>query len=231
MINKKNKNLDEKINYYLEELFCKHKKNQQLFELHEELDSNLREKISDLMKTGLSEEKSFAEAIFSMGDLKKLINYTSEISEHESQKNSYKKNNFNFTLLITITGIFICLFGTFLMLVTYMMGLPNFVVSGTSVFIVAGIPLILYPHLIKESEKKFAMKKLRALFYCLSLLYFLFAIFSSVTTFFVTDSTFVSSFPLMIFFLVSFSIFLFLRLTEKNRKKLINLKNFKEVYL
>jgi hypothetical protein len=66
---KNKKALDEKIERYLKDLFAGVGQSQQLFDLKEELSTNLKEKIADYQSRGLADEQAFKEAVISMGDL------------------------------------------------------------------------------------------------------------------------------------------------------------------
>ncbi len=46
---------------------------QQLFDLKEELSTNMKEKITDYQSRGMDEEQDFKEAVISMGDLRGLV--------------------------------------------------------------------------------------------------------------------------------------------------------------
>ncbi|GGA34061.1 hypothetical protein GCM10007416_03510 [Kroppenstedtia guangzhouensis] len=70
---KNKKALDEKIERYLKDLFAGVGQSQQLFDLKEELSTNLKEKIADYQSRGLADEQAFKEAVISMGDLSGLV--------------------------------------------------------------------------------------------------------------------------------------------------------------
>ncbi len=70
---KNKKMLDEKIERYFDDLFAGVGQSQRLFDLKEELSTNLKEKIADYQSRGLSDEQAFKEAVISMGDLSGLV--------------------------------------------------------------------------------------------------------------------------------------------------------------
>lgn len=70
----KNKNyLDDKLKTFVNNLFSGVGESQQLFDLKEELTTNMKEKIVDYKKRGMEEEEAFKEAVISMGDISGLV--------------------------------------------------------------------------------------------------------------------------------------------------------------
>lgn len=67
------KNIDKKINEYIDKVFEEVGPSQQLFDLKEELVTNMKEKIVDYTSRGLDEEQAFREAVASLGDLSGLV--------------------------------------------------------------------------------------------------------------------------------------------------------------
>ena len=68
MSNRKNF-IDDNVKKYIDNLFKDVGSSQQLFDLKEELSTNMREKITDYKSRGMEEEQAYKEAIISMGDL------------------------------------------------------------------------------------------------------------------------------------------------------------------
>lgn len=65
--------MDKKVTAYIDNLFAGVGDSQQLFDLKEELATNLKEKIADIKSRALDDEQAFKEAVISMGDLSGLV--------------------------------------------------------------------------------------------------------------------------------------------------------------
>ncbi len=76
-----------------------------------------------------------------------------------------------------------------------------------------------YSILTRETRKKFAMNKIRAAFYALSIGLLLFSIFAAISARFATGEIYIAIATLMFFTLIGIIFFLFLTLTGTNRRK------------
>ncbi|MGI6555126.1 MAG: hypothetical protein ACOX2P_07165 [Bacillota bacterium] len=121
--------------------------------------------------------------------------------------------------IIAGAGVLLILFGMFTVAMMYFMRLPQQAVAGSGIFIVAGGAVITYSVLTRETRKKYAMNKTRAVFYALSIGLMLFSIFSGVTSLFATGEMYIAIGTVMVFFLAGIGLFLFLILTETDRRK------------
>jgi hypothetical protein len=83
----KNEKLDKKVNAYIENLFSGVGASQQLFDLKEELATNLKEKTYDIQSRGLDEDQAFKEAVISMGDLSGLVDDMRKLGQDMAKQN------------------------------------------------------------------------------------------------------------------------------------------------
>ena len=72
MSNQKN-SMENKVKKYIDNVFSQVEPSQQLFDLKEELSTNLKEKIADYKMRGMTDEQAFKEAVVSLGDLSGLV--------------------------------------------------------------------------------------------------------------------------------------------------------------
>lgn len=82
-------NLNEEVRKYIDDLFKDVGKSQQLFDLKQELITNMHERIKDYQKQGLSDEEAFREAKVSMGDLSGLVDDMREAGKEEAKGEVY----------------------------------------------------------------------------------------------------------------------------------------------
>ena len=64
MSNQKN-SMENKVKKYIDNVFSQVEPSQQLFDLKEELSTNLKEKIADYKMRGMTDEQAFKEAVVS----------------------------------------------------------------------------------------------------------------------------------------------------------------------
>lgn len=218
----KNKDaLDKKIKTFLDNTFSGVGASQQLFDLKEELTTNLKEKINDFRSKGMEEEQAFKEAIISLGDLSGLVDDMRVIGQDQTRQAVYSTMTARISLAGIIAGALLILFGIFTVAMLYFMYVPEVAVSGPGIFIVGGGALLTYSLLTRETRKKYAMNKIRAACYALSIGLILFGFFTAVTSRFATGEIFIAIASLMVFFLAGFGLFLFLILTGSDRRKKI----------
>ncbi len=216
---KKNSSIDDKVREYVDDLFSDVGESQQLFDLKEELIINMEEKIADYQSKSMDEEQAFKEAVISMGDLSGLIDDMREIGKDKARQEIYTSMKQRISTAGIISGVLLILFGIFTSAIIYLMEETATTVTGNGIFIVAGVALLIYSLLTRETDKKYAMNKIRAGFYALSIGLIIFGVFTATITYFEGVENFVPVASLMVFFLPGVGLFLYLRLTESGRRK------------
>ncbi len=215
----KNENIDKKVTAYIESLFSGVGASQQLFDLKEELATNLKEKTNDIKSRGLDEDQAFKEAVISMGDLSGLVNDMRKLGQDIAKQNVYSTMTSRISTAGIVAGVLLILFGILTVTMLYFMDLEAPAVTGSGIFIVAGGAIFTYSLLTRETTKKYGMNKIRAVFYALAVGLILFSIFVSVTSFFATGEMFIAIGSLMVFILAGIGLFLILVLTGTDRHK------------
>lgn len=215
-----NKNeLDRKVKTNIDELFTGVGKSQELFDLKEELTTNLKEKVADYKFRGMDEAEAFKEAVISMGDLSGLVNDMRKIGQDTGKQSVYSTMTARISTAGIVAGVILVLFGVLISTMLYFMNLPAESVSGPGIFIIAGGGLITYSALTRETRRKFGMNKIRAALYALSIGLILFGIFVSVMSGLATDEVFIAISSLLVFFLAGIGLFLSLILSGTDRRK------------
>jgi hypothetical protein len=219
MMTKSKNSIDAKVKAYIDNLFAGVGASQQLFDLKEELATNMREKIADYKSRGMEDEQAFKEAVISMGDLGGLVDDMRKVGQDTAKRAVYSSMTARISTAGIIAGVLLILFGAFTIAMIYFMAEDPVGVSGPGIFIVAGGPLLTYSILTRENRYKYAMNKIRAALYALSVGLILFGLFASVTSRYATGEMYVAIASLMVFFLSGIGLFLFLALTETDRRK------------
>jgi hypothetical protein len=217
-----NKRLEDKVRAYTDKLFAGVGESQQLFDLKEELAINIKEKTADNETKGMDEEQAFREAVISMGDLSGLIDDMRKLGQDKARRAVYSSITTRISIAGIIAGVLLILFGLFTSAMLYLMedpGITATAVTGSGIFVVVGGALLTYSILTRETDKKYAVNKFRAALYALSIGLFLFGIFTSTVTYFEVAESFIPVASLMIFFLPAVGLFLYLILTERDRRK------------
>lgn len=212
--------LDKKIKSYIDNLFAGVGETQQLYDLKEELVVNIKEKIADYIARGMEEEQAYKEAIISMGDLSGLVEDMRKLGQDKARQTVYSSMSARISTAGIVIGSLLILFGIFTALMVYFMAEDNMSVLGNGVFVIAGSALLTYSLLTRETRKKYAMNKIRAGLYAISVGLILFSFFTSAASWFATGEMYVAIASLMVFFLAGFGLLLFLLLTETHRGKL-----------
>lgn len=218
MANKKSAT-DRKVKGYVENLFTGVGASQQLFDLKEELTTNMNEKIADFQSRGMEDEQAFKEAVISMGDLSGLADDMRKLGQDTAKRQVYTSMTARISTAGIIAGVLLILFGMFTVAMTYYMKLPGEAVSGSGIFIVAGGALITYSLLTRETVSKYAMNKIYAALYALSVGLLLFSLFTGAVTRYATGEMFIAIGSVMVFSLAGVGLFLFLILTGSDRRK------------
>ncbi|QQK75225.1 hypothetical protein HUG15_06155 [Salicibibacter cibarius] len=216
----KNKtHLDRKIQNYIDDLFADIGGSQELFDMKEELSTNLKEKIADYKSRGLKEDEAFKEAVISMGDLNGLVDDMRKHGREEAKKSVYSTKAARISTAGLIAGTVLVLFGFFNSLMLFFMDVPNVAVVGPLIFIVAGGALLTYSVLTRKTSKRYAMNKIRASLYALAMGIMLFSFYVAGSSGFATGEMFTAISSFMIFFIAGIGLFLGLVLTGTNRRK------------
>ncbi|MFZ5967303.1 MAG: permease prefix domain 1-containing protein [Bacillota bacterium] len=218
MLNNKNP-IDSKVKTYIDNLFSGVGASQQLFDLKEELATNMKEKIADYKSRGMEDDQAFKEAVISMGDLTGLVDDMRKLGQDTAKQSVYSNMTARISTAGIIAGVLLALFGIFTVAMTYFMNLDAVSVTGSGIFIVAGGALITYSVLTRETHKKYGMNKIRAALYALSIGLLLFGFFTAAAAGFETGETYIAIASLMMFFLAGTGLFLFLILTGTDRRK------------
>ncbi|WP_257150469.1 permease prefix domain 1-containing protein [Bacillus toyonensis] len=176
----RNKKLDERIQEYLDKQFMDVKGTQQLFDMKEELFINLKERISDMIKEGYTEEDAFKKGVISIGDLSDLVEEMQSYGLDEMKQSIDSKEAQHMSTKGMIGGILVFLFGIFASsIANYVLGSQLFLITSC-LFTVPGMLLIIYGLLIKETRKRYAMNKTRAKRYILAIGTFLYGLCISI---------------------------------------------------
>ncbi|MFZ4453134.1 permease prefix domain 1-containing protein [Salibacterium aidingense] len=215
----RNNQLDRRVRSYVDDLFAGVGESQQLYELKEELSTNLKEKIGDYKKEGRTEDEAFKEAAASIGDLSGLVDDMRDIGEDKVKQSVYSSMTNRISTAGLIIGVLLALFGALVTLMLYFMELPPVSTAGPAIFIVIGCILITYSSLTRETTKKFAMNKIRAMLYTAAAGLILFGFYTAVTSGFATGEMFIAVSSMMVFLLAGVGLWLGLVLTGRSRLK------------
>ncbi|SFB07319.1 hypothetical protein SAMN04488072_106201 [Lentibacillus halodurans] len=214
------KDLDRKIQKYIDGLFSDVGESQELFDLKEELTTNIKEKVMDFKKRDMTEDEALKEAIISIGDLSGLVNDMRERGRDAAKKSVYSSMTARISAAGVIAGVLLVLFGMFVSAMLYFMkAIPGIAVAGPSIFIICGVILLTYSILIRETKKKFGMNKIRSGLYALSAGLILFSLYAGLTARLATGEMYVAISSSMIFVIVGIGLWLGLLLTGNDRKK------------
>lgn len=216
----KNENgLNNKVTAYIDNLFSGVGPSQQLFDLKEELATNIKEKTEDYKTRGMDDDQAFKEAVISMGDLSGLVDDMRKLGQDTARQSVYTTMAARISTAGIVAGVLLVLFGMFTSAIVYFQDNSTVAAAGTGIFIVAGGALLTYSVLTRETSKKYGMNKIRAALYALSIGLVLFGIFASGVTHFAVSETHVTVSSLMPFFMAGVGLFLYLILTETDRRK------------
>lgn len=211
--------LNKKINDYLDHLFSGVGASQQLFDLKEELATNLKEKTQDIKARGLDDDQAFREAVISMGDLGGLVDDMRRLGQDTARQSVYTSMSARISTAGIVIGVLLILFGLFTSAMLYFMRGSGVEIAGAGIFVVAGGALVTYSVLTRESRNKYAMNKVRAALYAVSVGLLLFSLFTGLVTRYATGEMFIAIASVMIFFLAGTGLFLALALTGTDRRK------------
>lgn len=211
--------IDKKVTAYVDSLFSGVGASQQLFDLKEELAINIKEKTADYKARGMDHDQAFKEAVISMGDLSGLVEDMRKLGQDTAKQSVYSTMTARISTAGIIAGVLLVLFGVFTVAMLYFMDLDGVSVTGSGIFVVAGGTLVTYSILTRETRKKYAMNKIRAVLYALSIGLLLFSMFTAIVTRYSTGEIYIAIGSLMVFSLAGIGLFLFLILTGTDRRK------------
>lgn len=210
-----------KVAAFIDDLFSGVGPSQQLFDLKEEIATNIKEKISDYRSRGMDDDHAFKEAIISMGDLSGLIDDMSKLGQDTARQDIYSNMTNRISTAGIVAGVLLVLFGILTTAMLYFMTSAEVEVTGSLIFVVAGGALMTYSLLTRETKYKYGMNKIRASLYALSIGLILFSGFVSLTSYYATGETFIAIASLMVFLMAGVGMFLLLILTGTDRRKYI----------
>ncbi|WP_175614454.1 permease prefix domain 1-containing protein [Piscibacillus halophilus] len=213
-------NLNEQVKKYIDDLFKEVGRSQQLFDLKQELTTNMHERIKDYKNQDMTDEEAFKEAKVSMGDLSGLVEDMREVGRQEAKKEVYDSMTNRISTGGIVIGVMVILFGILMTFSMFFMGIEPVAKSGTSIFIVIGVTVLTYSLLARETKKKYAMNQVRAGLYALAVGLMLFGVFVAITSGLATGELFVAFSAATIFLVFGIGLLVLLMLTEKmDRKK------------
>lgn len=217
----RNKTIDKKIQDYLDYQFRDVKETQQLFEIKEELFVSLKERISSLIKSGKNENEAYEEALRTMGNLDGLVEDMRQYGEDPVKQNIYTKMQERISVATIMIGALSVLFGVLTSSMLYFMDGQdgNSVLGAGFTFTIIGIPLMLYGYLTRETVKRYAMNKIRAMIYSLSVGMIMFGLFTSGFSYNGSGEMYIAIASTMPFLIIGVGTFLFLSLTGKRQLK------------
>ncbi|KYH28214.1 permease prefix domain 1-containing protein [Clostridium colicanis] len=214
--------MKERIKKYVDNLFADIYDTKQLSELKEEISANLLEKINDLRASGMKEDEAFNEAVSSLGNMDELVENLKKAS-----KEKFEDDFFNTTpldkkhIIAYIVATAALLFGAITAGIVYLQNKNMMATLGTLMpFTMVSILLFMYFGLTQETKYSYGMRPRRALLYCLATELLLFGAFSTGFVYFSGQELFSVLATSMPFLITSVILFIYLGLTEKNRRKM-----------
>lgn len=211
--------IDARVVKYVDHLFANVGPTPQLFDLKEELATNLKEKIADLMAQGLGPEEAFKEAVVSLGDVSGLVHEMRQLAKDLPLRSGQSRLLERVSIGGIILGVLLILFGILVMSMLYFMVEDPVAVTGNAIMVVVGIAVLTFSLLIRETKAKYGMHPVRAALYSLSLGVMLFGVFAAVVSRYSTGEIYISIASLIPFLLPGVGLGLLLLLTETDRKK------------
>jgi hypothetical protein len=229
---------------YIDGLFANYEETPALADFKEELRGNLDERIKNLVKKGMSEQEAFHKATAELSDISALAEEISLKKKREVYEDMYmgtrKYMTVKRTALFVLGGAAVC-FGLISAAITWFSeGLAVHALGSAMVFCVAGAALLTFMGLTQETAANHPMPWKRAVFYAVSAGVFLFGVFIVPMTYFnfaeagagmseiaasgagmsSVNFAFMTSIGTLIpFVLPAAALFVFLVLTEKDRRK------------
>ncbi|GEN46043.1 permease prefix domain 1-containing protein [Alkalibacillus haloalkaliphilus] len=212
-------NLNQEVKKYVDDLFNGVGESQQLFDLKQELVTNMHERIQDYKSKGMTDEEALKEAQASLGDLGGLVEDMREHGKDQVRQEVYSSMTNRISIGSLVIGTVLILFGLLMSVSMFFMEVEAVAIPGTGIFAVVGGAILTYGLLAKETEKYYAMSSVRAVLYASAIGTILFAIFVALTSGLATGEMFVAITSFTVFFVIGFGLLLALFLTTKVRRR------------
>ncbi|MDQ0159327.1 permease prefix domain 1-containing protein [Alkalibacillus salilacus] len=213
-------NLNRDVQQYVDDLFKGVSESQQLFDLKQELITNMHARISDYQKQGMSDEEAFQEAKASMGDMSGLVEDMRQHGADESKQTVYTSMTNRMAVGALVIGSMLIVFGLLMSVSMMFMEVEPVAVPGAGIFAVIGGVFLTYGILTRETKTMYAMQRLRAALYAVAVGFMLFAIFTAVISGLATGELFIGFSAFTVFFVIGFGLWLSLLLmTRVSRRK------------
>jgi hypothetical protein len=212
----------ERIKKYVDNLFADIYDTKQLRELKEEISANLLEKINDLRASGMKEDEAFNEAVSSLGNMDELVENLKKASNEKFEDDIFNTTPLDKKHIIAyIVAAVALLFGVMSAGIVYLQDKNMMATLGTLMpFTMVSILLFMYFGLTQETKYSYGMRPRRALLYCLATESIVFGGFSTGFVYFSGQELFSVLATSMPFLIISVVLFIYLGLTEKNRRKM-----------
>lgn len=218
-----NSQLNQLIEKKLDSLFSKYPSTQETFEMKEELFVNIREHAKDHIKTGADMETAIELAFDALGNIDDMMNELNGAMQVK-QKLSGKRRHL-FSTIGILLGLAFTLFGLFISSTVGFMQNGQLhdnklaAVTGSTIFIVIGVSVLVFSVLIRETDKKYGMNVYRALFYTLSFALILFGVFVGFSSWGATNEVFIGISSSMVFMCTGIVLLVGMQLTGYSRLK------------
>jgi hypothetical protein len=228
---------------HIDGLFANYEETPALADFKEELRGNLDERIKNLVKKGMPEQEAFYKATGELGDISALAEEISLKKKREVYEEMYmgtrKYLTPRRTAVFVLGGATVCFGLICAAIVWFSAGIEEEALGAAMVFCVAGAALLTFMGLTQETAATYPMSWKRAVFYAASVGLFLFGVFLVPMTYFsmISDANsyeiaagrvlasyesvgLMTSIAVLIpFVLPAVALFVFLVLTEKDRRK------------
>jgi hypothetical protein len=214
--------MKNKISQYIEQLFIEFPESVQLSELKEEVAGNLHERIQESVAMGMIEDEAFQKAISELGDVTKVAEDISIKARYEVIDHMYNKKSLPKVHVIGyVISVGILLFGIITALLVHFQIGENFITISTLFpFALISISMLVYLGLTQEDQHQFGMRPIRAALYAVATGVLLFGLFTAGIVYFqetVGKGEWIAT--LLPFVIPSVCLFIYLGLTEKDRRK------------
>ncbi|SHF30550.1 hypothetical protein SAMN05444392_11452 [Seinonella peptonophila] len=214
-----NSSVDKKVKERINELFAGVGSSQALFELKEELSTNIKEKVADFQSRGMDEQQSLQEAMISLGDLSELVEEMRQLGQNQAKQKVYSTRAAQISTIGIVVGVLLILFGGLVCTMLFFQTSETISAVGPLIFVVLGGAITTYSVLTRETKKCYGMNKIRATIYAAAVGTGLFGFFVSIMTYAGMGKIYTAIAPFMVFFMISVGVILYLILTEVDRKK------------
>jgi len=212
---------------YIDKLFLDYENDKTLSDFKEELESNLKDRISYLQSKGASEQAAWEKATAELTDISEIAQQLSLKKRKEVFENMYLGTK---KYINTKRAVLYVLFGGLLMLgvILSVLSVLSYLYSNTPITGLGMlIPLILIPvsgllfmRLTQETGTRYPFSWKRALFYVISIAVILFGSIIFSMMFFISDAGLKQAIATLIpFALPGIVLLVFLVLTEKDHRK------------